>query len=272
MRGVLSLLHSDSEISAALSSRDAKIIAPSPSYPFLIALKAAQNPLLVITSSSRAAEDLVETLRDLHPDVLEFPAWETLPHERLSPRSDTVAKRLATLYALQEGGAHNPIVVAPVRAVIHRFLATVTTEPLMKIEIGQEINLTDLVAHLSHCAYTRTDLVEKRGEFAVRGGIVDVFLPLSHHPIRIDFFGDEIEELQYFDISDQRTREAVVGAISILPCRELLLSPSISAKARELMDQYPQALELLSKISEGISVDGMESLIPLLTEIGRAHV
>ncbi len=266
MRGVLSLLHSDSEISAALSSRDAKIIAPSPSYPFLIALKAAQNPLLVITSSSRAAEDLVETLRDLHPDVLEFPAWETLPHERLSPRSDTVAKRLATLYALQEGGAHNPIVVAPVRAVIHRFLATVTTEPLMKIEIGQEINLTDLVAHLSHCAYTRTDLVEKRGEFAVRGGIVDVFLPLSHHPIRIDFFGDEIEELQYFDISDQRTREAVVGAISILPCRELLLSPSISAKARELMDQYPQALELLSKISEGISVDGMESLIPLLTE------
>ena len=266
MRGVLSLLHSDSEISAALSSRDAKIIAPSPSYPFLIALKAAQNPLLVITSSSRAAEDLVETLRDLHPDVLEFPAWETLPHERLSPRSDTVAKRLATLYALQEGGAHNPIVVAPVRAVIHRFLATVTTEPLMKIEIGQEINLTDLVAHLSHCAYTRTDLVEKRGEFAVRGGIVDVFLPLSHHPIRIDFFGDEIEELQYFDISDQRTREAVVGAISILPCRELLLSPTISAKARELMDQYPQALELLSKISEGISVDGMESLIPLLTE------
>ena len=266
MRGVLSLLHSDSEISAALSSRDAKIIAPSPSYPFLIALKAAQNPLLVITSSSRAAEDLVETLRDLHPDVLEFPAWETLPHERLSPRSDTVAKRLATLYALQEGGAQNPIVVAPVRAVIHRFLATVTTEPLMKIEIGQEINLTDLVAHLSHCAYTRTDLVEKRGEFAVRGGIVDVFLPLSHHPIRIDFFGDEIEELQYFDISDQRTREAVVGAISILPCRELLLSPTISAKARELMDQYPQALELLSKISEGISVDGMESLIPLLTE------
>ena len=266
MRGVLSLLHSDSEISAALSSRDAKIIAPSPSYPFLIALKAAQNPLLVITSSSRTAEDLVETLRDLHPDVLEFPAWETLPHERLSPRSDTVAKRLATLYALQESGAHNPIVVAPVRAVIHRFLATVTTEPLMKIEIGQEINLTDLVAHLSHCAYTRTDLVEKRGEFAVRGGIVDVFLPLSHHPIRIDFFGDEIEELQYFDISDQRTREAVVGAISILPCRELLLSPSISAKARELMDQYPQALELLSKISEGISVDGMESLIPLLTE------
>ena len=266
MRGVLSLLHSDSEISAALSSRDAKIIAPSPSYPFLIALKAAQNPLLVITSSSRAAEDLVETLRDIHPDVLEFPAWETLPHERLSPRSDTVAKRLATLYALQEGGARNPIVVAPVRAVIHRFLATLTNEPLMKIEIGQEINLTDLVAHLSHCAYTRTDLVEKRGEFAVRGGIVDVFLPLSHHPIRIDFFGDEIEELQYFDISDQRTREAVVGAISILPCRELLLSPTISAKARELMDQYPQALELLSKISEGISVDGMESLIPLLTE------
>ena len=266
MRGLLALLQSDSEITTALDSADSKIIAPSPSYPFLVSLKALKNPVLAVTSSSRGAEDLADSLRDLHTHVLEFPAWETLPHERLSPRSDTVAQRIATLHALRQAHAVNPIVVAPVRAVIHRFIASLADTPLWTLEIGQEISLTKLVEHLAQLSFTRTDLVEKRGEFAVRGGIVDVFLPLAHHPIRIDFFGDEIEELQYFDISDQRTREAVVGALSILPCREFLLTPEISARAADLAKQYPQALELLTKISQGISVDGMESLIPLLTD------
>ena len=266
VRGLLALLQSDSEITTALDSADSKIIAPSPSYPFLVSLKALKNPVLAVTSSSRGAEDLADSLRDLHSHVLEFPAWETLPHERLSPRSDTVAQRIATLHALRQAHAVNPIVVAPVRAVIHRFIASLADTPLWTLEIGQEISLTKLVEHLAQLSFTRTDLVEKRGEFAVRGGIVDVFLPLAHHPIRIDFFGDEIEELQYFDISDQRTREAVVGALSILPCREFLLTPEISARAGGLAQQYPQALELLTKISQGISVDGMESLIPLLTD------
>ena len=266
MRGLLALLQSDSEITTALDSSDSKIIAPSPSYPFLVSLKALKNPVLAVTSSSRSAEDLADALCDLHSLVLEFPAWETLPHERLSPRSDTVAQRIATLHALRQDHAVNPIVVAPVRAVIHRFLASLAESPLWTLEIGQEISLTKLVEHLAQLSFTRTDLVEKRGEFAVRGGIVDVFLPLAHHPIRIDFFGDEIEELQYFDIADQRTREAVVGPLSILPCREFLLTPEISARAADLAKQYPQALELLTKISQGINADGMESLIPLLTD------
>ena len=73
------------------------IVAPSPLYPFLIAARADISPVLVITSSSRSAEDLVNELRELHSNVMEFPAWETLPHERLSPRSDTVAARIQTL-------------------------------------------------------------------------------------------------------------------------------------------------------------------------------
>ena len=92
MRGLLALLQSDSEITTALDSADSKIIAPSPSYPFLVSLKALKNPVLAVTSSSRGAEDLADSLRDLHSHVLEFPAWETLPHERLSPRSDTVSR------------------------------------------------------------------------------------------------------------------------------------------------------------------------------------
>ena len=263
MRGVLGLLQSDSEVSDALAE-NSKVIAPASSYPFLLALKAISSPLLVVTSSSRSAEDLTEELKALHNNVFEFPAWETLPHERLSPRSDTVARRISTLHSLTED-FENPIVVAPIRAVIHRFIASLAKSPLWTLEVGQEIALTELINHLTELSFTRTDLVEKRGEFAVRGGIVDIFLPLTAHPVRIDFFGDEIEDLSYFDVSDQRTTEAVAGKLSILPCRELLLTDAIKSRADAIKDEYPAALEILGKIAEGIITEGMESLIPLLT-------
>ena len=264
MRGLLSVLHSDTDVISALNE-SSKIIAPSSSYPFLIALAAHEKPLLVVTSSSRGAEDLTEYLKSLHPSVYEFPAWETLPHERLSPRSDTVAKRISTLYSLNEENI-NPIVVAPIRATIHRFIADLARHPLWTLELGQEIGLTDLITHLTELAFTRTDLVEKRGEFAVRGGIVDIFLPLAMHPVRIDFFGDEIEEMRYFEVADQRTTEAVIGKLAILPCREFLLTEQVRNRAEEIKEQYPSALEILEKISQGIAVDGMESLIPLLSD------
>ena len=242
------------------------IVAPQSMYPFLLAARASSHPLLVVTSSSRSSEDLVNELRELYDDVLEFPAWETLPHERLSPRSDTVAKRIQTLYALQNQHSVNPIVVTPVRGAIHRIISNLGSTPLMKLEVGKEQSLDLLVRHLSSLAYSRTDLVERRGEFAVRGGIVDLFLPLSNHPIRIDFFGDEIEDLSYFEVSDQRTFAPVVGSVEIYPCREMLLSPEVKHRAIEVIDKYPAAAEMLEKISEGIAFEGMESLIPLLID------
>ena len=88
LRGLLGLLQNDSEVSSALSEKS-RVIAPTSSYPFLLAMKASTAPLLVVTSSSRGAEDLADELKALHNDVFEFPAWETLPHERLSPRRDS---------------------------------------------------------------------------------------------------------------------------------------------------------------------------------------
>jgi len=242
------------------------IVAPQSMYPFLLAARASSHPLLIVTSSSRSSEDLVNELRELYDDVLEFPAWETLPHERLSPRSDTVAKRIQTLYALQDKHSINPIVVTPVRGVIHRIISNLGSVPLMKLETGKEQSLDVLVRHLSSLAYSRTDLVERRGEFAVRGGIVDLFLPLSTHPIRIDFFGDEIEDLSYFEVADQRTYAPVVGSVDIYPCREMLLTPEVRHRAIDVKDKYPAAAEMLEKISEGIAFEGMESLIPLLID------
>ena len=258
MRGLIPVLPTASDAS--------HIVAPQSMYPFLLAARAAAHPLLVVTSSSRSSEDLVNELRELYDDVLEFPAWETLPHERLSPRSDTVAQRIQTLYALQNKHSINPIVVTPVRGAIHRIISELGTAPLMRLESGKEQSLDLLVRHLSSLAYSRTDLVERRGEFAVRGGIVDLFLPLSHHPIRIDFFGDEIEDLSYFEVADQRTIAPVIGSVDIYPCREMLLTPEVKHRAIEVMDEYPAAAEMLEKISEGIAFEGMESLIPLLID------
>ena len=265
MRALVQMIGGDPAVASCLPD-SSKIIAPASTYPFLIAQCAKDKPLLIVTSSSRGAEDLANDLRELHSQVLEFPAWETLPHERLSPRSDTVARRLATLAALATPGSEQAIVVAPIRAVIHRFIADLASAPLQRLEIGSEVDLTTLITHLTELAYTRTDLVEKRGEFAVRGGIVDLFLPLSEHPIRIDFFGDEIEEMSFFDVSSQRTTSPVVGKLSVLPCRELLLTQAIRARAEAAKEKYPAAHEILDRIAQGITTEGMESLIPILIE------
>lgn len=269
VRGLLPALSQTPDISAALTE-SGTLVAPAALYPFLLAMKASEHPLIVVTSSSRGAEDLASELRTLHDNVFEFPAWETLPHERLSPRSDTVAKRIHVLYQLEklrrEGASAHPIIVTPSRGLIHRFISDLAKSPLMELELGQEIGLETLVAHLSSLAYTRTDLVERRGEFAVRGGIVDIFLPLSNHPVRVDFFGDEIEELSYFEVSDQRTYKPVEGALPIYPCRELLLTATVRAKAAELPAKYPAAKEICERLAEGIVTEGMESLIPLLVE------
>ena len=266
MRGLVKLIAANAKLSQLISSAP-KLITPPPSYPFLLAARAQSVPLLVVTSSSRGAEDLANELRELHASVLEFPAWETLPHEKLSPRSDTVAQRVSTLRSLSaDKFADNPIVVAPIRALIHKFIGDLGTSAEIDLEIGKEIDLTKLIEELSELAYTRTDLVEKRGEFAVRGGILDLFLPLAHHPIRIDFFGDEIEEMRYFDISNQRTTGPVEGVVSLLPCRELLLTKAVRERAKKLMVEYPSAIEILDRVSQGIVTEGMESLISILIE------
>ena len=259
MRGVIPFLSKQS-ISAQ------RIVGPSSTFPFILAARAEKHPLLVVTSSSRSSEDLVNELRELYDNVIEFPAWETLPHERLSPRSDTVALRIKSLYALNEKHAQHPIIVTPVRGVIHRIISELGSTPLLQLQVGQEQSMEELVRHLSSLAYVRTDLVERRGEFAVRGGIVDLFLPLSDYPVRIDFFGDEIEDISYFEVSDQLTIKPVDSSITIFPCRELLLTEDVKKRALKAKSKYVGAEEMLDKISEGIVFEGMESLIPLLIE------
>ena len=116
---------------------------------------------------------------------------------------------------------------------------------------------------LAAAAYTRVELVEKRGEFAVRGGILDVFPPTDEHPSRVEFWGDEIEEIRTFAVADQRTIDPV-PRLWAPPCRELLLTPEVRTRAFELSVEHPELAEILDKLAQGIPVEGMESLAPAL--------
>ncbi|MBM7516063.1 transcription-repair coupling factor [Nocardioides nitrophenolicus] len=279
LAGLADAVLADPTLSAALTAAASgaqptgELTGPEALRPFLATgLARSGSPVLVVTATTREAEQLVAELGDLldPTGVAYYPSWETLPHERLSPRSDTVGRRLAVLRRLCHPGtdaATGPVqvVVAPVRSILQpqvKGLGDLTPVELTK---GAEVAIDDVVAGLVGAAYSRVDLVEKRGEFAVRGGIVDVFPPTEEHPLRVEFFGDEVDEIRSFAVADQRTI-AEVDRLWAPPCRELLLTDEVRARAAELGVRHPQLLEITDKLAQGIAVEGMEALIPALVD------
>jgi transcription-repair coupling factor (superfamily II helicase) len=253
------------------------ITAPAPMRPLLAAVLSTEverggagRPVLLVTSTFREAEELTAALQSVVGDeaVAYYPAWETLPHERLSPRSDTVGRRLELLRRLAGNGQLPAprIVVAPVRSVLQPQVKGLGEMTAIRLAVGDDIDLTHLATALVEAAYTRVDLVERRGEFAVRGGIVDVFPPTEEHPVRIDFFGDTVEEIRYFSVADQRSSDIALTEITASPCRELLLTDEVRARAAVLAEQHPELIEMLDKIVQGHPVDGMEALSPALVD------
>jgi transcription-repair coupling factor (superfamily II helicase) len=253
------------------------LTAPAALRPFVVAVLAARvdrggagRPVLAVTATTREAEDLAAALDGLLPadEVAVFPAWETLPHERLSPRSDTVGRRLGVLRRLahpDEAAGPVQVVVAPVRSVLQPQLKGLGDLEPIELRTGTEVALEDVARRLTDMAYGRVDLVTNRGEYAVRGGILDVFPPTEEHPLRVEFWGDEVEEIRTFAVADQRTIEAV-DRLWAPPCRELLLTPHVRARAARLAQEQPALSEILDRLAEGIPVEGMESLAPALLE------
>ena len=247
--------------------------------PLIAALAGAHDPsvrrpILAVTATGREAEDLVAALRCFLPAdvVIDFPSWETLPHERLSPRSDTVGRRLAVLRRLTHPDptdtAYGPldVVVAPVRALLQPLVKGLGDLVPVALRAGDEMPLEKVVEALVAAAYTRTDLVERRGEFAVRGGILDVFPPTEQHPVRVEFWGDTVEEIRWFKVADQRSLEVAGHGLWAPPCREVLLTEAVRARAAVLAQQLPGVADMLGKVAEGIAVEGMESLAPALVD------
>ena len=268
------------EPALAASMEDAKqgvtnldLTGPAALRPFVVrGLVDAGRTVLVVAATVREAEDLTEELQDLlDPEsVALYPAWETLPHERLSPRSDTVGRRLAVLRRIKHPGdeANNgplKVIVAPVRSVLQPQVKGLADLEPVELARGQEVELEDVVNRLAGAAYSRVDLVEKRGEFAVRGGIVDVFPPTEEHPLRVEFFGDEIDEIRAFAVADQRTLEPV-ERVWAPPCRELLLTDDVRRRAAELGKAHPQLVEITDKLAAG---DGRRGDGVALARAGR---
>lgn len=235
-----------------------------------------------LATSGRQAEKMVAELRAYSKKVLEFPSWETLPHERLSPGVDTQARRVATLHALKtltpkhggkrvsepkntadvSGMTH---LVVPVRALLQPVNARLgDTEPIV-LHSGDECDPLELAETLTEQGYRLTEMVMARGEISRRGDLLDVFVPTAQRPIRIEFFGDTVDEIRSFSLSDQRGIESL-PEVQIPPCAELPLTAEVRQRAGELVGSLPGVAEMLEQIAQGIRVAGMESLLPVLTE------
>ena len=271
------LLAREETISRAvdISSAGGHVVAPKPAWPVFvdgIIRSAPPGVTLVVTATSREADQVRDTLRSLTPDVRvwDLPAWETLPHERLSPHPETVAKRMSVFRELGRMGSSSAeplVVVASIRALMQPVNAQLREVRSIELVKGHtDIDIDHLAATLVEFGYRRVDLVTRRGDFAVRGGIVDLFPPLAAHPVRSDFFGSRVDELTWFDVSTQRSLPETLDSVDILPARELPITDQVRHRARQLVAEYPGVAGMLEKISQGIATDGMESLQPLLVE------
>jgi transcription-repair coupling factor (superfamily II helicase) len=252
------------------------LIAPPALRPVLIAAIAARlgRFVLAVTATAREAEDLTASLGSFLPagSVACFPGWETLPHERLSPRSDTVGQRLAVLRRLahpdeaDEAAGPLAVVVTPVRCLLQPIVGGLGDLEPVRLRAGEVCDPDELLTRLIDIGYAREDLVARRGDIAVRGGIIDVFSPTDEHPVRIEFFGDTVEEIRYFKVADQRSLGEAPHGLWAPPCRELILTPAVRDRAKELAATYPGLADVLGKLADGIAVEGMEAFAPVLAD------
>ena len=271
-------------LESKIKNRRIELLAPAGAQATVVALvdkiradKKLNRVSLVVVATGREAEDTAVALRALMPDaeLLEFPSWETLPHERLSPSPETVGKRLRVLHRLHELAAgrsdeHPVVVLASVRAVLQPVVADLGDHPPLSLQVGHDYLLPELNLKLVELAYERVDMVTKRGEFAARGGILDIFPTTSQHAVRLEFFGDELEEIREFSVADQRSLTVGKGQeirkTEIFAAREVIITPSVAARAREMQHEFPNLSTMLAKIAEGMPVEGMESLAPALVD------
>jgi transcription-repair coupling factor (superfamily II helicase) len=236
-----------------------------PLRPFVVAHLARRRPLLVVTPTLKDAEGLADDVAAfLGEDCVEvFPPWETLPHERLSPQPATVGRRLKVLDRLRaaaEGTDGLRAVIAPVRAVLQPMDPRLVDRQPLRVAPGWDGGLVGLVDQLAALGYTRASMVAQRGEFAVRGGLVDVFATTDDHPVRIEFWGDDVDGIRTFSAADQRAID-VVEAVTIHAARELVLDAETAGTARLLAERVPALADQLQMLADGIAFEGVEGLV-----------
>ncbi|HEY7400071.1 MAG TPA: transcription-repair coupling factor [Actinomycetota bacterium] len=223
------------------------------------------GPILVVAPGPREAEELapaVEAFLGAERIAL-LPAWEALPYEGISPSPEVAARRANAVQRLRE--AKGPFVlVAPALAAMQGLIPTLGAVPPVELVAGRELPPDALAERLVEIGYSRADVVEHRGEFAVRGGVVDVFPGTARRPVRCEYLGDEIESMRAFSTSTQLST-APVAHVEVPPVRELILDDELRAlagkRATRFADRYADGL---LRIADGLFVEGAETLAPLL--------
>ncbi|NNE12459.1 MAG: transcription-repair coupling factor [Ilumatobacter sp.] len=265
------LLRDEPGLTRALGDPNARLAVVEVARPISIAALAHlsnRSPLVVACPTGAMAgqlyDDLVRFVGD--DEVAHFPAWETLPFERVSPAVETMGQRLEVLWRLRDTSGHRPrIVVAGVRALLQKLGPGATDVEPIAVRPNAIIDPDRLGSQLVEFGYRREGLVEHRGEFARRGAIVDVFPSTADAPIRIDLWGDEVDRLTTFGVNDQRSVADLDEAL-IFPARELMPTDEVRERAAELVGSEPWGREQWERLAEGTHFDGMESWVPWLVD------
>jgi transcription-repair coupling factor (superfamily II helicase) len=247
---------------------------PAGFQPVLLAdlARAAPNRIVFVAADEAAMRAVASTVPYFAPDltVVQLPAWDCLPYDRASPTLRVVAERIAALQWLQ-GKAKGPqLLVTTANAMTQRVLTPFRIRQLVaKLAPGERISRDKLGTLLQANGYVRTETVHDQGEYAVRGGLVDLFPSGAELALRLDFFGDEIESVRTFDPADQRTTGRVDG-FTLLPASEALLDEEsvkrFRSRYRDKFGATATGDPLYQAVSDGRRLAGMEHWLPLFEE------
>jgi transcription-repair coupling factor (superfamily II helicase) len=223
--------------------------------------------IIIITAGQEEAEGLLNDIntflnlnsavRNPQSAVYNFPSWETLPYEPISPHKDISGERLKVLSSIMESNGRF-ILLTTVESIVQRIIPKdVLRDAILKFSVGDSLERDVISEYLVTGGYKNSDIVEDKGEFSIRGGILDVYPPDSENPFRIEFMGDEIESIREFDSSTQRSIKEV-KEIKIVPARELIL--------KEVGSQDKNIEGIIDKIRNGLPFPGIEKLAPYFYE------
>ncbi len=252
-----------------LGRRTATLAVPTAARAMAVAglsAAAGRRPLLVAVPTRVEAETLAaDVAAFLGPgEVEELPAWETLPFERVSPSIETMGRRCRVLHRLADSDGAPAVVVVSARALA-QFVDPAAASPPISVRHRGIVDQLELVQRLAEFGYRREHQVEHRGEMAVRGSIVDVFASTAPAPVRIDFWGDEVDRIAEFSVGDQRS-VASLEHVEVYPARELRPDPAMRRRAASLVASQPWGREQWDRLADGALFEGMESWWPWLVE------
>jgi len=262
------LLRNEPALTQALGDPSGFVAVPESARALAIAALAqlgGKRPLVVACPTGTDAGQLFDDLVQYMPEgeVVLFPAWETLPFERVSPSVETMGHRMEVLWRLRDPERCPAIVVAGVRALLQRLGPDATSVDPIHVGKGAVLDPDALLAKLIQFGYRREELVEHRGEVAQRGAIIDIFPSTADAPIRIDLWGDEVDRLTEFAVNDQRSTDDLDEAY-VFPARELIPTAAVRERAARLVGTEPWGREQWERLAEGTLFDGMESWLPWL--------